>query len=779
MFFPKDTEDDTKASNVQVVVRVRPLISLEFNSESCVNVLPPHDSDEFNFGVGQVQKPQAPITSSALKIQGHNFNFDKVLDQQTTQRIFYEECVGPLVASCLKGYNATVLAYGQTGSGKTHTMLGDKEGENIGVIPRALDGLFLRLDELKNDSSCMEAETYEYEIHAQFLELYGEEIRDLLRTDSAASKSLVKKSKLTIRDGRGEGAEPEVIGATTRRIKSPNDGIRLIHEGMRRRVTGATAMNLESSRSHAIFTVVVQQIASKTVATDEVSSQTGKQGKSVTVEVKKSKFHFVDLAGSERAKRSKCEGKRLAEGININKGLLVLGNVISALGDERKKGSFIPYRDSKLTRVLKGSLGGNHRTLMIACVSPSLSNMDESLNCLRYANRAKNIQNKAVKNVDANTTKIVEELKTKVKTMSEEILTVRSHVKKMAEELLRMQHLESSDEIVSPSAFSLNELKSFAGYTDGIFFPSPVTKDNSSTVVHESGDVKLAGIDSPAIISKAEGSEDFENTLETNKGFIDMKVEENDKISGLANQSKSAASIAAEQKLAEMAKELDAVKASQGFQQTSKAGLEESQGQNANDSAEVMNKIYEFERQVALLRLSLGREIEKSSDKANSYDLSSVMDKMSIDNADQCSTSKISNLCRNPVPLCDTPLSPYVHVSTPSAYALTPSPYNNSLYADSPQYNYCSSADTALAVIHSSVSDSPLCMSNDDAYRKRSSFLMDFFGGCKEDNNKRQKVSLAAPDQVVDHTYTQQAANDMWEWWKYFFKPSLIISDKS
>ena len=115
MLFPKDIEDDTKSSNVQVVVRVRPLISLEFNSESCVNVLPPRDSDEFNFGVGHVQKPQARICSSALKIQGHNFNFDKVLDQQTTQRIFYEECVGPLVASCLKGYNATVLAYGQTG----------------------------------------------------------------------------------------------------------------------------------------------------------------------------------------------------------------------------------------------------------------------------------------------------------------------------------------------------------------------------------------------------------------------------------------------------------------------------------------------------------------------------------------------------------------------------------------------------------------------------------------------------------------------------------------
>merc|ERR1719491_2228160 len=139
------------------------------------------------------------------------------------------------------------------------------------------------------------------------------------------------------------------------------------------------------------------------------------------IETKRSKFHFVDLAGSERQKRSQAVGKRLKEGININKGLLVLGNVISALGDPSKRGkTFVPYRDSKLTRLLKGSLGGNHKTLMIACVSPSSSNMEETLNCLRYANRAKNIQNNAVVNVDSGS-RVVSELRAQVQALASEL----------------------------------------------------------------------------------------------------------------------------------------------------------------------------------------------------------------------------------------------------------------------------------------------------------------------------------------------------------------------
>jgi kinesin family protein 4/21/27 len=165
------------------------------------------------------------------------------------------------------------------------------------------------------------------------------------------------------------------------------------------------------------MTIIVEQ----TTAVSSSGSTGGEEG-TTEVECKRSKFHFVDLAGSERQKRSLAQGQRLKEGIDINKGLLVLGNVISALGDPKKRGkSFVPYRDSKLTRLLKGSLGGNHKTLMIACVSPSSINLEESLNCLRYANRARNIQNNAVINIDAGS-RLVAELRAQLKALAGELL---------------------------------------------------------------------------------------------------------------------------------------------------------------------------------------------------------------------------------------------------------------------------------------------------------------------------------------------------------------------
>ena len=283
-----------------------------------------------------------------------------------------------------------------------------------GVIPRALRELFHNLEKQRlshshdendddDDEEREKTPPYEYEVRVQFLELYGEEIRDLL------SASL---TRLAIRDG-GPSLEPEVIGALEVKVSSAEEALLCLARGTLRRVTGATAMNAESSRSHAIMTVIVEQ---RTII--KATEETGHPD----IESKRSKFHFVDLAGSERQKKSLAVGKRLKEGIDINKGLLVLGNVISALGDPQKRGkTFVPYRDSKLTRLLKGSLGGNHKTLMIACVSPSSSNMEESLNCLRYANRAKNIENNAVVNVDAGS-RLVAELRDQVKALAGELL---------------------------------------------------------------------------------------------------------------------------------------------------------------------------------------------------------------------------------------------------------------------------------------------------------------------------------------------------------------------
>lgn len=252
----------------------------------------------------------------------------------------------------------------------------------------------------RNPSDASEQnKSFDYAVKLQFLELYGEEVRDLLTTSS-------KQQKIIIRDKAGDA---EVIGATEVSVTNAQEAMVCLTRGMLRRVTGATAMNAESSRSHAIMSVIIEQVTRSSSAVD---------GDAVTVQT--SKFNFVDLAGSERQKRTNARGQRMKEGININKGLLVLGNVISALakGDKAK---FVPFRDSKLTRLLRGSLGGNHKTLMIACASPSHKNAEESLNCLRYANRAKNIQNKAVVNIDPHS-KLVNTLRGQVEALAGELL---------------------------------------------------------------------------------------------------------------------------------------------------------------------------------------------------------------------------------------------------------------------------------------------------------------------------------------------------------------------
>jgi Kinesin motor domain len=288
---------------------------------------------------------------------------------------------------------------------------------SVGVIPRAFRHIFKSLRKRKRNASRESSDDketvtcpYDFSVKLQFLELYGEEIRDLLASGTGSNRD-PSKSKLSIRDGGTD--DPEVVGATQTIVTTAEEALHCLTRGNLHRVTAATAMNETSSRSHAILTVMVEQ---STVLEDPSSP--------IGTRVLQSKFNFVDLAGSERVKRTQAEGKRLKEGIDINKGLLVLGNVISALGDPAKRGrTFVPYRDSKLTRLLQGSLGGNHKTLMMACVSPASSNLDESLNCLRYANRAKNIQNRAVVNVDA-TSKLISDLQGQVRVLASDLLQV-------------------------------------------------------------------------------------------------------------------------------------------------------------------------------------------------------------------------------------------------------------------------------------------------------------------------------------------------------------------
>ncbi|XP_075813207.1 chromosome-associated kinesin KIF4A isoform X3 [Microtus pennsylvanicus] len=344
-------KEEVKGIPVRVALRCRPLVSKEI-SEGCQTCL--------SFVPGE---PQVVVGNDK------SFTYDFVFDPSTEQEEVFNTAVAPLIKGIFKGYNATVLAYGQTGSGKTYSMGGaytaEQEHEStIGVIPRVIQLLFQEINK-KSD--------FEFTLKVSYLEIYNEEILDLLCPSR-------EKTQINIREDPKEGIK--IVGLTEKTVLVASDTVDCLEQGNNSRTVASTAMNSQSSRSHAIFTISIEQRKKN----DKNSNF-------------RSKLHLVDLAGSERQKKTKAEGDRLKEGININRGLLCLGNVISALGDD-KKGSFVPYRDSKLTRLLQDSLGGNSHTLMIACVSPADSNLEETLNTLRYADRARKIKNKPIINID-------------------------------------------------------------------------------------------------------------------------------------------------------------------------------------------------------------------------------------------------------------------------------------------------------------------------------------------------------------------------------------------
>ncbi|XP_013857561.1 kinesin-like protein KIF21B isoform X7 [Austrofundulus limnaeus] len=338
------------------------------------------------------------------------FTYDFVFDIDSEQQHIHQTCVHKLIEGCFEGYNATVFAYGQTGSGKTYTM---GTGFDVtlspleqGIIPRAVHQLFEGIQTRRLSAQEARIQPPEFKVSAQFLELYNEEILDLF--DGARDpESRSRKSNIKIHeDGNGS---IYTTGVTSRLVHSEEELLQCLKLGALSRTTASTQMNAQSSRSHAIFTIhlcqmrVCQQLQMQNGGgggNEEVNGVDSGPISQPEYETLMAKFHFVDLAGSERLKRTGATGERAREGISINCGLLALGNVISALGDQTKKAGHIPYRDSKLTRLLQDSLGGNSHTVMIACVSPSDRDFMETLNTLKYANRARNIKNKVVVNQD-------------------------------------------------------------------------------------------------------------------------------------------------------------------------------------------------------------------------------------------------------------------------------------------------------------------------------------------------------------------------------------------
>ncbi|XP_040570892.1 kinesin-like protein KIF19 isoform X2 [Lepeophtheirus salmonis] len=291
--------------------------------------------------------------------------YDYVFGSDSTQGEVYAQTVKPLVEYVLKGYTATAFAYGATGGGKTYTMVGNDQ--NPGCMVRAMDDLFNTLQKEKNLA---------YKVSMSYLEIYNENIRDLLQP---------KSDRLELRDDH-KGNQPHVIGLSEIFTESTEEVMKLLGKGNKQRTEKATAANKYSSRSHAILIVNVKQTVK--LPEGEVSgAQRSKYGK----------LYMIDLAGSEKASNTKNEGERLREGAHINQALLALSNCINALAENKKK--FVNFRDSKLTRLLKESLSGNCFTVMIAHVSPCDKHREETKNTLVYADRAKTITNKVRRNV--------------------------------------------------------------------------------------------------------------------------------------------------------------------------------------------------------------------------------------------------------------------------------------------------------------------------------------------------------------------------------------------
>lgn len=403
-------------ANILVTVRLRPHLGHDRDNEEIVKVLDhklvvvldaANGSLEASSSLGH-QSPvrrhtshpirkirNATVVSAApRRSREKRFAFDYVFTPEDGQQTVYCHTTKFLIHGVLNGFNATVFAYGCTGAGKTYTMLGTPD--QPGIMALTLDDLFQNITRVHADPLA----NVVYKVTVSFLEVYNENIRDLLVNQS--SSMLPGGGANEFLDLREDPVKGSVIAGISE-IEACNalEVMKLLRKGNKHRSQEATAANAVSSRSHAVLQVLVEQ-RERTISAsiDDAALSGGGGDANVTTVVKFGKLSLVDLAGSERAAVTQNRGQRLLEGANINRSLLALGNCINALGEKgASAASFVPYRDSKLTRLLKDSLGGNCRTVMIANISLAAVSLEETLNTLKYANRAKNIKTTVMRNV--------------------------------------------------------------------------------------------------------------------------------------------------------------------------------------------------------------------------------------------------------------------------------------------------------------------------------------------------------------------------------------------
>eukprot|EP01033_Poteriospumella_lacustris_P010142 gene10142-7232_t len=396
--------------NVKVAVRCRPLSRKEVD-RGCSSIV--------------------DIVGKSIKVRGSDsrqeektFTFDYVYGVDSIQQTVYHELGRPVVTQALDGFNGTIFAYGQTGSGKTHSMMGNDE--NPGIIPQLNDDLwvlvaekFQQIDQnAKNDRS-----KTQYLITVSFLEVYNEEVKDLLNPSD---------KKLNIRESPTQGIFVEGLAELV--VRDASEVLRLIYQGNAVRHVGATQMNDQSSRSHSVFTLKIEQKIFTAISESKQREQ-----------MIRAKVNLVDLAGSERADKTGATGQTLKEGAKINQSLLTLSTVINKLSEGAKKGQVIPYRDSKLTRLLQESLGGNAKTVMIAAVSPADYNYLETVSTLKYANRAKSIENAVSRNEDSSE-RMIRDLQKQIEDLKAQLQgnivsgTVNPELEQKLREMEQQQH---------------------------------------------------------------------------------------------------------------------------------------------------------------------------------------------------------------------------------------------------------------------------------------------------------------------------------------------------
>ena len=381
--------------NLKVYIRVRPPLMSEKDSSLPFRSVASVSDDKttislieyLGFEFDEALKQKELMENPSLFVP-HPYTFDHIFDMDSTQEDVYKIAAVPAVESLMSGYNSTIFAYGQTGTGKTYTMEGfsyDYLSPKKGLIPRAIENIFKYIENNSNSDTT-------FIIRVTYLQIYNESIDDLLKSE---------KKHLSIRESHKKGIYVE--GLSEWAVCSPNDIYALLERGAQSRIRAQTKMNDVSSRSHAVFTIILEQM--------KISK--GKK------KFKCGKLNLVDLAGSERVKLSGASGKQLDESRRINKSLSALGNVINALTDPKTK--HIPYRDSKLTRLLQNSLGGNCKTSMIAMISPYDGSFNESISTLNFAKRAKSIRIKASINEEVNQNALISQYETELSRLRKEL----------------------------------------------------------------------------------------------------------------------------------------------------------------------------------------------------------------------------------------------------------------------------------------------------------------------------------------------------------------------